>query len=93
MKWYIAVVVTVALLAAALVTRPTEGSFSNYLERRVRAKAAGGSGPLSLAMDRRLFPKNYTYKNRYLWVDMELDGEVLYTGAFDHWFARGRTSE
>jgi len=93
MKWYIGLVLAVALLAAAVATRPGEGSFANYLERRVRGKVAGGAQPLSLAMDRRLFPKNYVYKNRYLWADMELDGRVVYSGAFERWFSRGGAAD
>jgi hypothetical protein len=88
MKWYVAVVLTLAVMAAGVVTRPSQASFANYLERRLRDKVAGGAAPLSLAMDRRLFPTNYVYKNRYLWADMELDGTVVYTGLFEHWFSR-----
>lgn len=93
MRRYIGLVLTIAVASAAVATRPTEASFRNYLERQVRAKLNGGTQPLSLATDRRLFPRNYVYKNRYLWADMELDGRVLYTGAFNRWFVRGGSAD
>ena len=34
-----------------------------------------------------------TIRDRYLWVEAEQDGKVLYTGAFAHWLARGQSAD
>ena len=93
-----------ALAAAAFVTRPSERDFRSLLAnesppaaRRVTdiksaikdvliSTAAGG---LDGANDQH---DGLDYKDRWLWVDVQRDGQTVYTGAFGHWFKRQQTS-
>ena len=35
-----------------------------------------------------IFLEQVEYDNYYLWTNVKKDGQVIYTGAFNHWFER-----
>jgi len=88
MKTLLILILSLALLAAAFFTRPTEADFERYFkdrsvqpDRNWLERTLGQFGTDS-------FLQQCTYRNRYLWTDVEHDGAVVYTGAFSHWFER-----
>src|SRR3954468_8167344 len=85
MKSFLITFLATALAAAAFYTRPgqrelifhlidTQAAQSNRSWRKADAEKAD-----KLA-------KAITIRDRILWVEAEKDGQILYTGAFAHWF-------
>jgi hypothetical protein len=85
MKSFLITFLATALAAAAFYTRPgqrelvfhlidTQAAQSNRSWRKADAEKAD-----KLA-------KNITIRDRILWVEAEKDGQIIYTGAFAHWF-------
>jgi hypothetical protein len=90
MKTLIIFVLTIALIAAAFFTRPSQASF----KQKVAADMTqGDSNALKSSWDQfqaEQFANGCEYKDRFLWVDVKKDGKTLYTGAFAHWFNHGK---
>jgi hypothetical protein len=88
MKNFLICILTLALTAAAFLTRPGKRDFVLYwLDAR---NAANGRADFDEAERQ---ARGVTYKDRYLWTDVEKDGKVVYSGAFGHWIPRGETAE
>lgn len=97
-KTSLIVVLTVALAAAAFLTRPSERSAKAFLD--------GGSQPVvdppkpvAVAVKDAILkavepgqsgglPSGYEFRDRVLWVDVVKDGQTVYTGALAHWVKR-----
>ena len=93
MKTAIIFLLTLALLAAAFFTRPSEADFKRYI---VEKQTQGDSGILKAGWDQfqaEEFTKECTVNNHILWTDVKKDGKTVYTGAFSHWFNRGTISD
>jgi hypothetical protein len=89
MKTTLIVILTVALAAAAFVTRPGKREFMLHLLDR----HPGGSwttADLARADD---LASRLVFTDRYLWTDVEQDGVVIYSGAFSHFVPRGQKPE
>ena len=82
MKTFLILVLSTALTLAAFMTRPGRREFVLYLADR----DGGHRSSLERAIGT---SKHMTFNNRLLWTDIERDGEILYTGAFASFFARG----
>ena len=89
MKTFLIIILSLALLGAAFFTRPNESDF----RRHVAEQYAADSGNL---LDQFLnegraedLLAGCTFKDRFLWVNVEKDGKTAYTGLFDHWFDHG----
>lgn len=92
MKSLIIVLLFVALLAAAFFTRPSQEDFSRYINEQ---KTAGQTGLLKAGLaqfEADQFVKGCTFNDRLLWVDVQRNGQTIYTGAFGHWFNRANVS-
>jgi hypothetical protein len=92
MKAFIIMCLATALAAAACYTRPGRRELVFFLldttaehEQREWRK-----GDLEKA-DKQA--KAVTIHDRWLWVEAEKDGQVIYTGAFAHWFPRLEKTE
>ena len=81
MKSALIAILMVALLAAAFFTRPGRREFMLHMLDRE------GWNPSGIERADRAM-KDIQIKDRILWVDVEKDGKVVYTGVFAHWFAR-----
>lgn len=92
MKTFIILLLSVALLAAAFFTRPSQADFGRYINEQ---KTAGQSGLLKTTwaqVQADQFVQGCTYNDRFLWVDVQRGGQTIYTGAFGHWFNRASVS-
>ena len=94
MKTFLIVILSLALMAAAFFTRPSEASFRQHVRNVMGAPSGGGDGQPALVMESTdSFLDGCEFKDRYLWVSVVRDGQTLYTGAFAHWFDHGRLAE
>lgn len=91
MKTLIILILFAALIAVAHFTRPSERSFQTAITQNLQDRAAAEGSHKSI--DTEAFLKDLTYKDRFLWVDVQRDGRTLYTGAFAHWFEHGQVLE
>lgn len=93
MKTTIIVLLLAVIAALAYFTRPSERSFQTILAEQLQERAATASTTLPTPTDPESLMKEITYKDRYLWVDVQKDGKTVYTGAFGHWFEWGKVVE
>jgi hypothetical protein len=88
MKSFIIIVLLVALGAAAYFTRPSKEQFADYI---VQQSTKGDTNVFSAGWDKmraESFVDGIDFKDRLLWVDVQQNGQTIYTGAFSHWFNR-----
>jgi hypothetical protein len=85
MKTFLIVLLTAALLGAALFTRPDEQNFRDHLARSRSPKDATNFRKAMAKMEADAFADTCDFKDRLLWVDVQRDGKTIYTGAFAHW--------
>jgi hypothetical protein len=92
MKTALIFVLLFALGAAAFFTRPSQSDFKQFITDQ---KTHGDTGVLKTGWDQfqaDRFVKNSTFNDRLLWVDVQLNGKTIYTGAFSHWFNRAQVA-
>jgi len=90
MKTILIILLLIALSAAAFFTRPSQGDFNAYVKGQIPDKPRGfWDKVLNRKPDSEQFLDGCTFKDRFVYVQVEKDGQVIYTGAFDHWFAHG----
>src|SRR6266550_9448925 len=92
MKSFIITFLATALAAAAFYTRPGRRELLFHLidSQTEQANRSWRKGDLEKA-DK--LAKAVTIHDRILWMEAEKDGQVLYTGAFAHWFERNEKDE
>lgn len=83
-KSLIIFVLTILLVGGAFLSRPTEPDFEKYLQAN---KSKDNSNWLDRLFSRG--QKNYTFKDRYLWVTIEQDGKTTFVGAFSTFWSVG----
>lgn len=97
MKNFLILVLSLALAAAAFFTRPTEAQFRAYLKTNPAAIAAAAPIEDRLSPGQKIFkvlgrgamaeeapPRDYVFRDCYLWVDVRREGKTVYVGAFAH---------
>ena len=92
MKAFIIMCLMTALAAAACYTRPGRRELVFYLLDTQSAQENREWRKSDVQKADKL-AKNVTIQDRWLWVDAVKDGEVIYTGAFAHWFPRTEKAE
>ncbi|HEV8291299.1 MAG TPA: hypothetical protein VGP94_05230 [Tepidisphaeraceae bacterium] len=85
MKSFLIMCLATALAAAAFYTRPGHRELVFHLID-TQAEQSNRSWRKSDAEKADKLARNITIRDRLLWVEAEKDGQVLYTGAFAHWF-------
>jgi hypothetical protein len=75
---------TLALVIAAFLTRPTEDDFADFVRRHTPAERPRTAGP-TLAQAQ--------FKDCWLWVEVTVDGETIVAGLFNHWWDRAGRME
>jgi hypothetical protein len=91
MKTLLILVLSLALLAAAFMTRPGRGQFLLYcIDTQLPADRQHTPSDFQYADE---LVKSVKIKDRILWVDIERDGKVIYTGCFAHFFPRNAKGE
>lgn len=88
MKTVLIIILTLALLAAAAVTRPDRREFMLHLLDQ-QSNQLLSNGDLDKVEQ---IARSVNFHNRILWTDVEKDGKVIYTGAFAHFVARGEAA-
>lgn len=87
MKTLLIVILSLALAAGAFLSRPSKANFNAFIQRQMKGKADNVLEKIVLDSRIDAYLDQCTYKDRYLWADVEKDGRTIYTGAFSHWFA------
>jgi hypothetical protein len=87
MKSFLIMVLMTALAAVACYTRPGRRELVFFLLDTQSSQEGRGWRKSDLEKADKIV-KQVTIKDRWLWVDAEVDGQVIYTGAFAHWFPR-----
>jgi hypothetical protein len=90
MRTVATILLAIALAAGATLSRPTEDSFKSYY-RQTQSQSREGKNIFAKLIGK-IKTDSYlghcTYKDRFLWADIERDGKPVYSGAFNHWFPR-----
>jgi hypothetical protein len=87
MKTFLIAILTLALLAAAFMTRPGRREFMLYLlDQHVSPAGSWTAADIDKADNT---AKGVTFRNRVLWTSVEKDGKAVCTGVFGHWFPHG----
>ena len=92
-KTLLILLLSLALLAAAFFTRPSERDFRELV---VDHLGANSGNPVDQIFNRgraEAFLATCEFKDRYLWVEVRRDGQTEFTGAFAHWFNRAALAE
>ncbi len=87
-KTVLILALSVALLASAFFTRPTEADFREYIGGKFGPSKRNALEKIFRKSRSEAFLDDCTFKDRYLWMEVRKDGQTIYTGAFDHWFER-----
>jgi hypothetical protein len=90
MKTVLLIILSVALLSAAVFTRPGKREFVLYL---LDARSSGHGWRGSDLDDVDDLARKTAFKDWLLFTSIEKDGKAMYTGAFAHWFAHGPQKE
>jgi hypothetical protein len=93
MKSFIILILSVALLAAAFFTRPSQQDFKRFV---VQHKTQNDNNVISKVVDQAVaehFADGCTYRDNYLWTSVQRDGKTLFTGAFSHWFSHAAVKD
>ena len=87
-KSILIVLLSVALAAAAFLTRPNEASFRAAVREHIKSQHPQNNPFQSFVVDFKVeaYMSQVQYKDRYLFASIEKDGQTLYSGAFGHWF-------
>jgi hypothetical protein len=93
MKTVIILVLLAVIAGLAHFTRPSEQSFQGMLARELQDRGQTASTTLPAPTDIDSLMKDVTYKDRFLWADIQQNGKTVYTGAFGHWFEWGKITE
>jgi hypothetical protein len=92
MKSFLIMCLATALAAAAFYTRPGRRELVFHLIDTASEQADRSWRKSDLEKADKL-AKTVTIHDRILWMEAEKDGQVLYTGAFAHWFERNEKDE
>jgi hypothetical protein len=89
-KTILIILLTLALAAAAFFTRPSQADFDAYVKSQLPDQPRGfWDKVLNKKPASERFLDGCAFKDRFVYVQVEKDGQVIYTGAFDHFFAHG----
>ena len=85
---------SLALALAAFLTRPTEDDFKAFVRENVERQKRGSLGePGRRARPAAPTLANATFKDCWLWVEVNVDGTTLYAGLFNHWWDKSGRME
>lgn len=92
MKTFLILILSAALGAAAFFTRPSEADFQEWVASRLpRDQRSLPERIFGLPSTAERYLHGLVFRDRYLWVQVEnAEGQIVFTGAFDHWFDRSR---
>ena len=90
MKSFLITFLATALAAAAFYTRPGRRELLFHLIDSQTEQANRSWHKSDLEKADKL-AKSLTIHDRVLWMEAEKDGQVLYTGAFAHWYENNPT--
>jgi len=89
MKTLLILILTVALIGGAFLTKPTQKDFGAMIRQKMAGEKKDGLLTVIFHGGRdkaEQYLQGCTFKDRWVWMDVERDGQRIYTGAFGHWF-------
>jgi hypothetical protein len=92
MKNVLIVILTMALSAAAFLTRPSEDDFHDLVAQQASKEDRPAAPPSPSKRRNRPSrePENPLAKTEFLdrvfWVEIRKDGQTVYAGCFNHWW-------
>lgn len=92
MKTALIVVLFVALLAAAFISRPAPADFKRFITDQT---TGADTNALKVGWDQYKadqYVQHCAFSDRLLWVDVRQDGKTIYTGALGHWFSHAQAA-
>lgn len=87
-KSLIILVQLLLLAVAGWLTRPDEADFRQYLHRHTASQADDFFSRTAAGARADRVMSQCTFRDRWLWVQVEKDGKVAYVGVLAHWFDR-----
>ncbi len=93
MKSFIIFALLAGLGAAAFFTRPSQADFQKFLVTKATNDDHNIFSKGWDEMRAKGFANSCTYNDRYLWVNVQKNGNTLYTGAFGHFFDTGAVAD
>lgn len=90
MKSALIFILLIVCLGGAALSKPSEDDFKRFVTTKTGQKDAGflQAGVDQVKAD--LFVQNCTFVNRIFWVNVQQNGQTIYTGAFAHFFNRAQ---
>lgn len=90
MKSALIFLLLIVCLGGAALSKPSEDDFKRFVTTRSAQKDTNflQAGVDQVKAD--LFVQNCTFVNRIFWVNVQQNGQTIYTGAFAHFFNRSQ---
>jgi len=86
MKSLLILILFIALVAAAFLSRPSEASFNDKVKKDRESNPSGLVARISSDVSADLYAQSFHYNDHYLWTSMDRGGKAVYVGLFGHWF-------
>ncbi len=86
MKSLLILILTVALLGGAALSRPTENDFKSFVKHQAEATQSSFLGKFGVDVWADNYIKSCTFKNDVVCTVVQKDGKTIYTGVFSHWW-------
>jgi hypothetical protein len=89
MKTLLILILMVALIGGAFLSKPTQKDFGTMIRQKMAGEKKDGLLTVIFHGGRdkaEQYLQGCTFKDRGIWMDVERDGQRIYTGAFGHWF-------
>jgi hypothetical protein len=89
MKTLFILILLIALVGGAVLSKPSQKDFAVMIRQKMSAEK--GDNLLKVIFSggkdkTERYLQGCTFKDRGVWMDVERDGQRVYTGAFGHWF-------
>lgn len=89
MKTLLILILTIALLGGAALSRPSEADFKSFIKQQAEATQSSFFGKFGADVWADNYVKSCTFKNNVVCTQVQKDGKTVYTGAFSHWWGGG----
>ena len=86
MRNIIILVLGLALVGAAFLSRPSEASFREQVKNHLESNSSGFADKLLVDAKADFYMKTVRYEDHYLWATIHKDGKTIHYGAFGRWF-------
>jgi hypothetical protein len=88
MRTLIILLLAIALVGGAFLSKPTKQSFRKLVRQHYQAQSDSAADKLLVEARVDAYMKSVEYRDKYLFATMERDGKRISTGAFAKWFGK-----